>query len=749
MDSCDKAGDWKNDGDESAAVGTCTTADIDVGEDDDDIRKESVALKFKIGAIDVDGILKVQENILRERRAPCITSPSVKTSTSGKRRTFQPNRRFSNTDSEVCGPQQIRQSWNEYVDFLHNCDPEFFCSTEARLGESGKVCKERAAYSGLHVSRENNHDIGEVYDMFYKSKDDVGGSSRAYGQFCCVVGQYLRFAVVCGVADVETVCEAGMTFEAVTHSNVAVTFLTYFDVRATVSTVLTKALHLKKALFYAKMHFRRANDLDKVSKAEYCDEHVSSIFNARKRLSRLQSSRLRAVENRIAQGSILYPQDFIACMSRARSSLEGIEDWYNSAIHSCIKKGQTGTGARKAIGLELEHKKELIQKWCINFTALVILAAGGQRPQVFSQLLCPDLNNLDRFVRVSKKLGYCEIATVSEKTVRSVNVPFVVFPKSMLPYLVFHVRVIRPILASCSKKIGRKKSDTWRKKDSKTGNGQGRNNDALEDENSGFVDYDSDENIGDENDGVRHEKCLTSRQFDVACNRLSGFSGYLLLNTRNGQCLSTGQIGTVFRQFLKRYDPELCGVSTRSIRPSYATMMFRGWLSGKIHPEKNEVQFLQHMAMMMNTSVEQLKSTYISIDRGDYDKTVKGMVAAFTAMVGNAATSDEDENDDDTFICEDKRGAGEREEENEKDDDVNDNETGKETRSSRLGTSLIESVRTVRRNFASGHSHKPYVSDGAVGSGEASNSMIDVRPCKPTRGVPRSTSKGSGLEFFN
>lgn len=72
---------------------------------------------------------------------------------------------------------------------------------------------------------KNNEDVDEVYALFCKSMDDVGGSSRAYGQLCCEVGQYLCFAMVCGIADVETVCEAGINFEAVSNSNFVVTFI--------------------------------------------------------------------------------------------------------------------------------------------------------------------------------------------------------------------------------------------------------------------------------------------------------------------------------------------------------------------------------------------------------------------------------------------------------------------------------------------------------------------------------------------
>lgn len=73
-------------------------------------------------------------------------------------------------------------------------------------------------------------------------------------------------------------------------------------------------------------------------------------------------------------------------------------------------------------------------------------------------------------------------------------------------------------------------------------------------------------------------------------------------------------------------------------------MMFRVWLSGNIRPEKDVMQFLQHMSLVMNTSVKQLKSTYISIDKEDYENTVRGMVTAFTAMVRNGEEADREGN---------------------------------------------------------------------------------------------------------
>lgn len=273
----------------------------------------------------------------------------------------------------------------------------------------------RPAYAGLHVNRDNNNDVDEDYMMFYESKNDVGASSGAFDQFCCVIGQYLRFAVVCGVADVNKLSDTGMTFAAITHLTAVVAFLTYFDVRGTVSTVLTKALHLKKAFFYAKMYFRRSCQSDFLSEAERCDEQVSAIFNSRKRLSLIQASRRRAIEDRVALGNMLFPNDFLACISQSRSCMDGIMEWHDHTLWSHIKKGKSEKAARSLLLSHIETNKELVQKWCINFTAYIILVVGGQRPQVFAQLMCPEISDLKTFCRLSGQRGYCELLTDCEK----------------------------------------------------------------------------------------------------------------------------------------------------------------------------------------------------------------------------------------------------------------------------------------------------------------------------------------------
>lgn len=92
---------------------------------------------------------------------------------------------------------------------------------------------------------------------------------------------------------------------------------------------------------------------------------------------------------------------------------------------------------------------------------------------------------------------------------------------------------------------------------------------------------------------------------------------------------------------MTHYDPDLTEILTRDIQRSYAALLFRGWLSREIHAEKDGAEIPQQMAMVMETSIVQLKSTYTSIDRGDNDRTVKCTVSAFTKMIDSDSRDDQ------------------------------------------------------------------------------------------------------------
>ena len=93
----------------------------------------------------------------------------------------------------------------------------------------------------------------------------------------------------------------------------------------------------------------------------------------------------------------------------------------------------------------------------------------------------------------------------------------------------------------------------------------------------------------------------------------------LLIHTETGSPLSSRQVTTSVRSFLKRFDPELEKVSAMTLRASYASMMLEKHRRGETLGRMNEDKFLDYLAKIMNTSREQLKETYISTSTDSFE----------------------------------------------------------------------------------------------------------------------------------
>jgi hypothetical protein len=123
-----------------------------------------------------------------------------------------------------------------------------------------KTSKERltsgeVSYRGLHLSHENNEDVRFVYQHMYEAKALRGHSLASYEQFRACIGQFSRFAVVCGLIPLNRVCDAGQLFEAALVMDAVKAFLSYFQLRCAASTVLSKAFHLRTLSKYAERLF--------------------------------------------------------------------------------------------------------------------------------------------------------------------------------------------------------------------------------------------------------------------------------------------------------------------------------------------------------------------------------------------------------------------------------------------------------------------------------------------------------------
>lgn len=92
------------------------------------------------------------------------------------------------------------------------------------------------------------------------------------------------------------------------------------------------------------------------------------------------------------------------------------------------------------------------------------------------------------------------------------------------------------------------------------------------------------------------------------------------------------QITSGFRSFVKDFDPELAKVTPMVMRASYATMMLQKFRKKQAFKEKTETEFVAYLSKTMNTSPEQLASTYAACDIHDYEGCAKQITEA---LAGN------------------------------------------------------------------------------------------------------------------
>ena len=158
-------------------------------------------------------------------------------------------------------------------------------------------------------------------------------------------------------------------------------------------------------------------------------------------------------------------------------------------------------------------KRKGLLEKCCLNLVVVRLLSGGQRPQVYGQLQVPSPEELERMKSEADSRGFFELATVMEKTTRSPDLANVIFPTGLLKYIQFHVEVMRPSI---------------------------------------FI------------------RC-------GATELVSARNRSIFLDPRSARPLVSRQVTHSLRQFLKLHDPELRGITTMSIRGSYASMMIQAF----------------------------------------------------------------------------------------------------------------------------------------------------------------------------
>lgn len=88
----------------------------------------------------------------------------------------------------------------------------------------------------------------------------------------------------------------------------------------------------------------------------------------------------------------------------------------------------------------------------------------------------------------------------------------------------------------------------------------------------------------------------------------------LLVDTRNGRMLQSHQFRRTLRNFTRETDYEISSITPMALRGSYAAWMLHNHRIGTIPFDKTENEFLQCLAKILRTSVEQLRNTYAGIE---------------------------------------------------------------------------------------------------------------------------------------
>ena len=485
------------------------------------------------------------------------------------------------------------------------------------------------AYAGLSLSHFNNSDVASVYSVKYEASIRDGASSSSYQQFSSVIGQFLRLAIVAGHTQLHTVCDPGETFKLFCSQDLLQAFLNYFNIRSSAATVMVKCMHLKVMLSFAGEHFASQDDNSRSSLCRTAREFVNGIFKAKKKLSRRLASAARNMDERVSKCAMIFPKDFQRFLKESADALRGIISSTMDEVMYFQSNGYPRSVSFSKAAHNISENKTLLCKWCINIVALLVLSAGGQRPQVFCQLIMPTVHHLFENKAKYEESSFIDFATGFEKTVRNTNMPHVMIPATYFDIVLFQARVN----AVAAQKLRAENISIPSCNDSCEGIVSKDNEEAFNE-----VDCTKTEK---KSCGVKQNNTQISSE-DLEgeiCNMGTSKSGKrrilepFIFHSANGSALKPAQVTSTLKIFLKKCDPELGSITTMNVRESYASMMFKGRKNGKIFSDASEQTFLEFMASQMNTSVEQLRTTYLAIDKDDFTRDGRAVVNAFAGLI--------------------------------------------------------------------------------------------------------------------
>jgi hypothetical protein len=378
---------------------------------------------------DIEQLLIVNQMIIRSRGMACVINPGEHV------------RGSQMTAFEGHEGQSKKESWAQYLSKL---DEHFL---DSRSDESAMRENERSRpewggptrpYLGLSLLVRNNHDLETIFKDRYEPKFTRAQATNSFDQLRVCLGQYARFCVVYRVMPADQVYRKGSLFNAVCASRVLKLFLSNFQVRASASTVLSKATHLKVLATYAQSYFRQRNDEIRVNQAVSVIQYLRSVCAAEKMESRRGTARMQQEDARNELGTLLAGDDFQQISHRAREILYGLK----ARLTRSAEEHESGTPnvRQAALVSEMKTQPHLLSKWCIYFAGLIVITGSGQRPNAYIQLQVP--SNFEAVYR-SWSGERPSLATILEKTHRSSGFVRVIFPSWTKELIWFHVQIVR------------------------------------------------------------------------------------------------------------------------------------------------------------------------------------------------------------------------------------------------------------------------------------------------------------------
>ena len=115
----------------------------------------------------------------------------------------------------------------------------------------------------------------------------------------------------------------------------------------------------------------------------------------------------------------------------------------------------------------------------------------------------------------------------------------------------------------------------------------------------------------------------------------------ILMHTENGDFLTAPQVTRVLKNFIKYHFPDLTNITMMSLRSSYGTMMMQAYRDKRLFTDMDENTFLKVLGKIMNTSVEQLVTMYIGVDRTEFEHSARELNKVLNLSESNAIHGDQ------------------------------------------------------------------------------------------------------------